>query len=144
MITRVAIAALVGSVVMFGLGFLIYGVLLDSYMRGSMTPEAAKAMKEMPNLVGLFISNLAFSWMYAFVFERWAGIKTFVSGLIAGILIVVPIAIGFDLNMFSTMNLTSGFTPIIVDVLAVTVLSAISAGVIGQVLGMLNKNKASD
>ncbi|HRH43262.1 MAG TPA: DUF1761 domain-containing protein [Pyrinomonadaceae bacterium] len=144
MITRVAIAALVGSVVMFGLGFLIYGVLLDSYMRGSMTPEAAKTMKEMPNLFGLFVSNLAFSWMYAFVFERWAGIKTFVSGLIAGILIVVPIAIGFDLNMFSTMNLTSGFTPIIVDVLAVTVLSAISAGVIGQVLGMLNKNKASD
>lgn len=143
MVMRVAIAALVGAIVMFILGFLIYGILLDSYMRSAMTPESAKLMKEMPNLVVLFISNFAFAWLYAFVFERWANIKTFVSGMIGGILISIPITLGFDLNMFSTMNVMQSFTPIIVDVLAIAVMSAISCGVMGQLLGMLNKKQAT-
>ena len=144
MILRVAIAAVVGAIVMFALGFLFYGILLESYMKSAMSPDAAKLMKESPNLIGLFVSNLAFSWLYAFVFERWASIKTFVSGMIGGALIALPVAIGIDLNMFSTMSLMQSPSPMVVDILVVTVMAAITGGVIGQVLGMLNKNKASD
>ena len=142
MITRVAIAAIAGTIVMFILGFLIYGILLDSYMKSVMTPDAAKLMKEMPDLIILFISNFAFCWLYAFVFEHWAGIKTFVSGMIGGVLITIPIAVGFDLNMYSVMNMMQSFTPIIIDVVAITIMSAIAGGVIGQVLGILNKKTA--
>ncbi len=144
MMTRVLVASLAGAVVMFGLGFLIYGLLLMEFMKANMVPEAAKLMKDSPNLVLLFVSNFAFAWLYAFIFERWASIKTFASGLMAGALIALPIAIGIDLNLFSTINIMQSVKPLIVDILAVTVMSAIVGGVIGQVLGMLNKNQASD
>lgn len=144
MISRVAIAALVGGIVLFGLGFLVYGLALDSYMKSTMSPEAAKMMKEMPNLILLFLGNVVTAWLYAFVFERWASIKTFVTGLIGGILISLPMIIGFDLMIFSTTNLMSSIPPVIVDILAFTFISAITGGVIGQVLGMLNRNKVAE
>lgn len=139
MITRVLLATLVGGIVMFGLGFLIFGVLLDAYMKANMSAEAAKLMKDPPNFILIFVSNLVFAWLLAFIFERWASIKTFVTGLIAGAIIFGSIALAIDLQFAATMNLMTGFAPIIVDVLAVAVLGGISGGVIGLVLGKLNK-----
>ena len=138
MITRVIVAALVGSVVMFALGFLIYGLLLAEYMKTAMGQNASM-MKDPPNFVLLFVSNLAFAWLLAFVFERWAGIKTFVSGLIGAALIVLPMMIGYDLNFYATTNMMQSVTPMLVDVLATTVLASIVGGVIGLVLGKLGK-----
>ena len=56
MITRILLATLAGGVVMFLLGFLIYGILLDAFMKANMMPEAAKLMKDPPNLSLLFLS----------------------------------------------------------------------------------------
>lgn len=138
MITRVLVSALIGSVTMFALGFLIYGLLLAEYMKTAMGQNAS-LMKDPPNFVLLFVSNLAFAWLLAFVFERWAGIKTFASGLLGGALIVLPMMIGYDLNFYATTNLLQSFTPMIVDILATTVLASIAGGVIGFVLGKLGK-----
>ena len=137
MITRILVATLVGGIVMFGLGFLIYGVLLDAFMKANMTAEAAKLMKDPPNFVLIIVSNLVFAWILAFIFERWAGIKTFATGLMAGAIIVFSMALAIDLQFAATMNLMNGFVPIVVDVLAATAMGAITGGVIGFVLGKM-------
>jgi hypothetical protein len=133
------LATLVGGIVMFGLGFLIYGILLDAFMKANMTAEAVKLMKDPPNFILLFASNLVFAWVLAFIFERWASIKTFVTEAIAGAIIAGSIALAIDLQFSAIMNLMSGFVPVIVDVLGAVVLGGISGGVIGLVLGKLNK-----
>ena len=137
MITRILVAALVGGIVMFGLGFLIYGMLLEPYMKANMTAEAVKLMKNPPNFVLLVVSNLMLALVLAVIFERWASIKTFVSGAIAGAIIVFLMALGIDLQFAATMNLMNGFVPVIVDVLAATAMGAITGGVIGLVLGKM-------
>ena len=138
MIVRMLAAAVVGGIVMFGLGFLIYGLLLADFMKAGMTPEAAKLMKEPPNYVLLFVSNVLLAWVLAFIFERWASIKTFSAGAIGGALVVLPIVLGIDLQFAATMNMFNGFMPIIVDAIAATVMSAITGGVIGIVLGKMS------
>ena len=137
MITRILVAMFVGAIVMFGLGFLIYGLLLADFMKTNMTVEAAKLMIEPPNFILLFASNLAFAWVLALIFERWAGIKTFVTGAIAGAIIAASVALAIDLQFLATMKMLNGFVPVIIDVLAAAVLGGISGGVIGFVLGKM-------
>lgn len=139
MITRIVLATLAGGIVMFVMGFLIYGILLDAFVKANMTAEAAKLLQDPPNLALLFASNLVFAWVLAFIFERWASIKTFVTGMIGGAIITASIALAIDLQLAATMNMMSGFLLILVDTLAVGVLGAVSGGVIGVVLGKMNK-----
>ena len=48
MFTRILAAMVVGAIVMFGLGFFIYGLLLADFMKAQMTAEAAKLIP-LPN-----------------------------------------------------------------------------------------------
>ena len=56
------------------------------------------------------------------------------------------IALGFDLQMsayFKDMHVGSPYMPLVVDLIAATVLGAIAGGVIGLVLGMMDKNASA-
>jgi hypothetical protein len=134
---RVLVAAVAGSVVMFFLGFLIFGLALASFMKAHTLPGAVPVLKETPDIVLLFLSNLVFSWLYALIFDQWAQIKTFMGGVLGGITIAVPIAIAIDLNFISMYNIYSGYLVILVDAIAIGVMSGISGGVIGMVLGKM-------
>ena len=142
MITRVLIATLAGAIVAFVLGYLIFGVLLDSYMKANVN-QYAGMMKTPPNFIMLIGANLVFAWLLAFVGDYWAGIRNFVSGLKLGALITFPVVLWSDLQLEAFMNLYIGFVPIIVDVLAATVLGTIVGGVIGLVLGIVDKKQAT-
>ena len=136
-ITRVLAGTLVGGIVMFFLGWLIFGVFLMDFMKTNMIQYSGLMKEPMPDMIPLVIANLAFAWLIAFVFDYWAGIRDFVSGLKGGAFIGFPIAVWIDLQFFAFMNLYKGITPIIVDVLAATALSAIVGGVIGFVMGKI-------
>ena len=142
MITRVLVATLAGAIVMFLLGYLIFGVLLQSYMQANVN-QYEGMMKNPPNFMTLIVANLAFAWLLAFVADYWAGIRNFASGLKLGALITFPMVIWSDLLSESFMNLYIGFVPIIVNVLAATLMGAITGGVIGLVLGMFDKKQAT-
>lgn len=131
---RVLVATLVGGITMFLLGWLIFGILLMDYFKAN-TIQYSGLIKEVPNFVGLIIFNLAFAWLFAFIFDYWAGIRTFVAGLKGGALIMLPITIGINFQYLAFMNLHKGYTPIIVDIIAATLFGAIAGGVIAFVLG---------
>ena len=136
---RALVATLAGAVVLFFGGWLIFGLLLANYMKAN-TVQYAGLMKEpMPDMIPLIVANLALAWLFAFVFDYWAGIRTFVSGLKGGALITLPIAIWIDSSYLAFMNLYTGIAPLIVDVIASTILGAITGGVVGLVLGLLDK-----
>ena len=142
MITRVLIATLAGAIAAFVLGYLIFGVLLNSYMNANVN-QYAGMIKTPPNFMMLIGANLVFAWLLAFVGDYWAGIRNFVSGLKLGALITFPVVLWSNLQLEAFMNLYIGAVPIIVDVLAATVLGTLVGGVIGLVLGMVDKKQAA-
>lgn len=139
MLVRVLAATVAGGIAMFGLGFVIYGLLLDPYLKANMVQYAGLIKEPIPDMVLLVAANMVNALLFAFVFDKWASIRTFVGGLKGGAIIGFLMAATMDLNFYAFMNLWKGPIPVIVDVLAATVLTALAGGVIGAVLGLMNK-----
>ena len=140
MLVRILAATLVGGIAMFALGFVIYGLILDPYLKANMIQYAGLIKEPMPDMIPLVAANFVNAFLFAFVFEKWASIKTFVGGLKGGAILMFLTATTLDLNFFAFMNLMKGPAPVIVDIIGATVLGALSGGVIGLVLGLMNKS----
>ena len=139
---RVLVATVAGGATLFLLGFLVYGVLLANYMKASMVQYPGLMKEPMPDFVPLVLANLAITGLFAFVFDHWAHIRTFTSGLVGGAMMMFLIALYLDLSGLSFMNLMIGITPLIVDVIAITAIGAITGGVVGLVLGLMARKTA--
>jgi hypothetical protein len=144
MLIRVLAATVAGGIAFFGLGFVIYGLLLDPYMKANMIQYAGLMKEPMPDMVPLIAANLANALLFAFIFDYWAGIRTFVGGLKGGAILMFLISVTIDLQFLAFMNLwKGGFVPVIVDIIAATILGTLAGGVIGLVLGLMNKSSAA-
>jgi hypothetical protein len=143
MFVRILVAGIVGAIAMFFLGFLIWGLALRGYFESTMSATAKSVMNTEPNMVPLAISQIVFGLLFAYIFDKWASISTFVGGAIGGATLMFALSLGWDLQMsafFKDMHVGSPYVPLIVDVIAATVFGALSGGVIGQVLGMMKKD----
>ncbi len=136
---RVLLASFAGAVTIFVLGYLIYGVLLVSYLKEHMVQYAGLNKEPTPDFVPLFLSNLVLAFLLAYTFDNWLKIRTVIGGLKTGAIIMLLIGLSKDLSFMGYMNLFKGFAPVIVDVLAETLRVALAGGVIGGVLGLMNK-----
>ena len=136
--TRVLAASLAGGAALFLFGFVMYDVILGTYMKGQMI-QYPGLMNEAPNFATLILANIVWAMLVSLIFDRWATISTFVGGLIGGAMITFFMGLYFDLMNVSFMNLFNSFTPVVVDVIAFTVIGALAGGVVGAVLGMMNK-----
>lgn len=144
MITRVLAAAVAGGITFFILGFVIYGLLLDPMVIRPNMNTFAGLMKETPDFIPLVLANIVSALLLAYIFDKWAGIRTFIGGLQAGAIIWFLIALSFQLMFMAFWNLSKNYIPAVADVIGSTVMGAIGGGVIGQVLGMMNKNPTSE
>lgn len=144
MLTRVLAATVAGGIAFFILGFLIYGLLLDPMvMKPNMNPDALKLMNETPVWIPLVLANLVSALLLAYIFDKWAGIRTFMGGLQGGAIVMFLIALSFQLMFVAFMKMSNNYIPAVADVVGSTVMGAIGGGVIGQVLGMMNKSSSS-
>ncbi len=131
--TKVLLATLAAGIVAFFFGWLVFGILLADFYAAHTTLYDG-LMKTPPNFILIFVSNLCMAFLFAYIFHRWAGIKTAGEGAQAGFIIGALMALTFDLFMFATMNI---FTPTIiaVDVIGNGVFGAVMGAVVGLVLG---------
>ena len=133
--SKVIFASLIGAIINFLAGWIIYGILLKSPMEKAMTPEAISLNKPEPNLAGIFIAGVITAFLIAYIFERWAKINTFIGGLTAGGLLGLLFAAGMDIQIWSMVNMWSTPSYIFVDILSTTVMWALIGGGIGWFLG---------
>lgn len=131
--SKLLMAGLAGGVAYFILGFLLYGMLMMPYFEKQTTNNVSRG----EDMVwwALIVGNLFLGFLLAYIFGRWANIKTFMGGLVGGLVVGVLFAAAIDLTMYGTsdmMTLPGTFVDIIVN----TVMIAISGGVVGLVLGM--------
>lgn len=139
MLARLLAATVAGGVTFFVLGFVIYGLLLEErVMRPNMNTYAG-LMNETPVWLPLILANLISALLLAYIFEQWAGIRTFIGGMKGGAIVWFLISLSFQLMFLAFMNLHKNYIPPVADVLGSVVMGAIGGGVIGQVLGMMNK-----
>ncbi|MCC6600772.1 MAG: hypothetical protein IT223_08870 [Crocinitomicaceae bacterium] len=139
MSTKTILAALVGTAVAFLLGWVIFGNLLAEYYNKNTVHFEGLMRGDDTRLYGIAVENLCLSLLFAYVFDRWANFRTFVSGFTGALIIGAPIFAFQDLMMWSTMNLC-GIKMIVIDIAVNTVFAGIIGGAIGWVLGTGKKS----
>lgn len=133
-IKKLAVGGIVGGVIFFFLGWLLYGMLLVDFMK-SHPGVVSGYEKEMPDMLYLAIGNLASGLLMAYVFIK-ANVNTLMGGLIMATIMGLLMAVSFDCMMYGTTNLLSK-KAIMADVLAATAMFAVTGAVVGLVLGKL-------
>lgn len=140
--TRMLLAALVGGVAAFFLGWLIFGIVTAGYMEKHVlqAPGLMKTEAEM-NLGLMALSNLAVALAFAWIFERM-GVVTAMGGAMTGAVIGFLFYLSVDLSFLAMTNMLDGPVAALVDTLSYTVWSSCVGGVVGYMLGR-GKAKAS-
>ena len=129
------LATLVGFIVLFLLGWLIYGMLLMDFY-GNNAGSASGVMRAEDEMVwwALILGNFFQAYLLVYIFGNWANITTFSDGLKAGAIIGLIMGLAFNLSMYGTSNIMN-LTSALVDPFVSTVMMAITGGVIGVMLG---------
>lgn len=129
------LATLVGFIVLFLLGWLIYGMLLMDFY-GNNSGSASGVMRAEDEFIwwALILGNLFQAYLLVYIFGNWANITTFSDGLKAGAIIGLTMGLAFNLSMYGTSNLMN-LTSALVDPFVSAVMMAITGGVVGFMLG---------
>ena len=144
MLVRVLAATVAGGLVFFCVGYVLFGIVLDPVMKPYMNDFPGMMKGPMPDLPFLALWNLTMAGLFAVVFEQWAGIRTFVAGLKGGFILMLFVVLIIDLQYVAFTNIFKGPIAFIIDVVAATALGTLAAGVVGAVLGMMNKESTSN
>ena len=107
------LATLVGFIVLFLLGWLIYGMLLMDFY-GNNSGSASGVMRADDEMIwwALILGNLFQAYLLVYIFGNWANITTFSDGLKAGAIIGLIMGLAVNFTMYGTsniMNMTSTF-----------------------------------
>jgi len=134
---KLLLGTLAGGIVYFLLGYLVYGMLMADFFAGYSSSGAIALMKseEEMKFYPLALGNFAHAALLAYIFLKWANIKSFGEGIMGGAVIGLLMTAGYDLVMYDTMKMMS-IVGIGVDIIVYTIMTAIVGGVVGGVLGM--------
>jgi hypothetical protein len=140
MYIRVLTATLVGSITIFLLGYLIFGILLEPYTKVDEI-QYTGLHKVPPDFLLLMLKNIVQAFLLVYIFEYLAGIRTFLGGMKVGAIIMFLTTLSLNLNLLSILNLHNGLTANILDIVGETVRMALGGGIMGAVLGRMNKRE---
>lgn len=135
-IKKLLFGGIVGGLLYFLLGWLVYGMLLMDFMKNH-PGITANIDRVEPVMLYLIIGNLAMGFMLAYVFVK-SNISSLAGGLVTGGIIGLLVCVGVDSVIYATTTIASR-TGIAADVAAFTVISAITGACVGLVMGMGKK-----
>jgi hypothetical protein len=129
-VQKLLTGTIVGAVVALIMGYLIFGMALNSYMA-----ENASAKAE-PDMLWLIFGHLAYGGLLTYIFLQWANISTPVSGAKAGAIIALLGGLGFNWIWHGTSDMfPGGCVATLIDAAGGAVVWAIGGAAIGWVLG---------
>ncbi len=138
---KILLAGLVGAIVAFLLGFLVFGILLNDFFLNN-TGSATGVMRGDTEMLWgpMILGHLTWGILLAVIFGRWANISTLATGAKAGALIGFLVSCTNSLiNLGSTniMNTTAAIT----NIIAVSIVSAIVGAAVAWFLGRETSKK---
>ena len=131
-IKKLATATIIAGVLFFLLGWLVYGNLLDHYMRHHLG-RVGNVYRPSPVMLYIAIGSLLQGATFAYIFVR-ANVKSLSDGLITGIIIGFLMAAFTDSFIYGSTYITCK-KAILADVIAATIIAALIGAVLGTVLG---------
>ena len=133
--SKIIIAAVIGGVAAFLLGFLFYNVLLKDMFAGLMG-SVKNVMKPDSDIIywALILGNLIIGYLVAWIFSTWAGIITFAGGAKAGAMMGLLFTIGYDMTSYGVYNMFQ-LNGVMLDIIVNIVIWTISSGLVGWWLG---------
>jgi hypothetical protein len=134
---KVITGGIIGGIVYFLLGWLIYGIILSKYMAANGNPCIMRPMEQMI-WWALIISTFCSGFLLAVIFN-WANVAGWMEGAKKAALFGLIFSLAIDLGQYSmsTMFLTTAV--LLVDVIAGTVMTAVVGAVIAWVMGKTGK-----
>lgn len=135
--TKLLLGTLAGFIGYFLSGFVLYTIVFEKALASSM-PNMASVQAVEPNMVALVFGNLAGGFLLAWIFEKWAGIRTLGTGAINGAVIGALITLSYDSMILGTTNLMT-WSGIFLDALIYAIASAVAGALVGLTLGYKRK-----
>jgi hypothetical protein len=132
------LAAIVGSVVFFLLGYLTFGILLKDFLdnNSGLTKDVLekfhKPMDQI-NWYAMVLSHLAAGFLFATI-ALWANARTLGAGARVGAVIGFLLTVHMNCLYYGVSNMYT-LNSLIVETLAVTVIITIMTAVIAMILG---------
>lgn len=119
-----------GTVAFFVMGYVIYELLLSGLYEANMDSSLARPE---PDMLMITLSTVVWAFFVTYIFTRWAGIKTVVTGATAAALIGFLVTLSFDLGMYGMMDVMQPLM-LVIDPIAAAVWSAFGGAAIGFAL----------
>lgn len=135
--SKMLLGGIAGAVAFFLLGWLIFGLLLVDFATANYNPSSMRPMEEMI-WWGMILSNLAFGFLLAIVFN-WSNTKSTMAGAKVGGILGLVISIGIDSSLYAQSTLFLNPSVIVVDIIASTVMAAICGAVVALVMNIGQK-----
>lgn len=140
--TKMIVAALVGSVASFLLGWVVWGMLMMPYYEANTVNYPGLFRDEATmRLWAIYVGQLAWSGLLAYIFSAWANISTFGKGFMGGAIVFGLVSLGINFMMFAQFNLHT-YQVYIIDTLINVAFGGIVGGIIAFVLGYGKKAAA--
>lgn len=129
---KIIVAGLIGGVVSFFLGWLIFGIIFQD----SMTVPIEGFMRTDDEMVwwAIIASSLLQGIFLSYVFAKWGSVRTAAKGAYAGAVLGALIAAIYDLSFYSTTHMFT-LNTMVVDIAIVTVMMAVIGAVVAWWLG---------
>jgi len=136
-IKKLIVGGITGGILFYLLGWLVYGNLLTDFMKANPGTATGVDRTEM-DMMYLAIGNLLTGFLFAYIFVK-ANIGTLANGLITGGIVGLLMSASIDSIIYATTNIESK-KMMLADIIAFTVISAITGAIVGMVMGKLNKS----
>ena len=130
MSNKVLMGGIIGGIAFFILGWLIYGMALDSFMKANTNQYFMRPMEQM-TWWAMICSCLASGFLIAVIFG-WGNINDAMGGAKAGLIIGLLIGLSYDLGWYAMSTMYNSMTAMLVDVICSAVMVVIESE--GQLL----------
>lgn len=123
-VTKFLIGTLVGGIVYFLLGWIFYGMIFTDIYPPS----------ENENMLFMALGSLSYGALIAYIFNKWAGISTWMTGAKAGAVIGFFVALWMNFFMYSG-KATVNYKAFVLDVVGGIVIGALVGVAVALVSG---------
>jgi hypothetical protein len=135
---KFVVGGIVGGILYFVLGYVFYGLLLKSFFDSNGMAVNMDTMVWWAMIVG----NLACGFLLAYILSK-ANVSTAAGGAGTGFIVGLLMSLSFDLIMYGIGHGLTEMKAIAADVAVSAVMSAVTGGAIGWVLGTSKKTVAT-
>lgn len=133
------VGGIIGGVASFLLGWLVWGMLLMSFMTEHTSVHGTAAMRGEENMIwwAIIVGNLLYGLLLSYILNK-GGTSSVSAGATGGAVFGLLFAGAVDFYIYAQLDLWDT-TAIAVDIAANTVVTAIIGGIVGWYLGMGKK-----